>query len=131
MPTRRLIQLDDDTWGWSEIDMVKLKRVATEFKNWLNTVDPDNDPFGFVKQDVPLVDAALDGTMRLPFKGRHPHNWEIREGLLPEPYNDYSGPFYNTIRGAHLTPPEVIERDGKRFAWAEFEDLPDAADGVT
>lgn len=35
-----------------------------------------------------------------------------------------SAPFYNTIRGAHLEPPQIIEKDGKRFAWAEFEDPP-------
>ena len=40
MPTRKLVQLDDDAWGWSEIDMVKLARCANEFKNCLMTVDP-------------------------------------------------------------------------------------------
>lgn len=52
----------------------------------------------------------------------HPHNWEIREGLLPDRYHDFSAPFYNTIRGALYEPPEVIVKDGKYFAWAEFED---------
>jgi hypothetical protein len=47
---RKLVQLDDDGWC-VEIDLVKLRRVASEFKAWLFTVDPGQDPFGFLKQD--------------------------------------------------------------------------------
>jgi hypothetical protein len=74
-----------------------------------------------VKQDLPLVDAALNGTMPLPYKGWESHMRELGEGLLPRDYTRVSAPFYNTIRGAHLTPPQIIEKDGKRYAWAEFE----------
>jgi hypothetical protein len=122
MPIRRLVELDDETWGWSEIDPVKLKRVARDFMAWLLTVDPNNDPFGFLQQDLPLVKAALRGDMPLPYKGREPHIRELGEGLLPKDYTHISAPFYNTIRGAHLEPPQIIEKDGKRFAWVEFED---------
>lgn len=128
MFTRKLVQLDDDTWGWSEIDMVKLKRVANEFRTWLVTVDPDNDEFGFLKQDLPLVDAALSGMLQLPFKRARPHTRELGEGFLPREYTRISAPFFNTIRGAHLIPPEIIEKDGKRYAWAEFEDSADVTD---
>lgn len=119
---RKLVQLDDETWGWSEIDLVKLRRVAQEFKEWLMTLDSANDPFGFLKQDLPLVDAALSGHMTLPYKGYEPHARELGEGWLPREYTRISAPFYNTIRGAHLSPPQIIEKDGKRYAWAEFEE---------
>lgn len=122
MPTRKLVELDDETWGWSEIDPVKLKRVATEFKAWLLTVDTNNDPFHFLKEDLPIVEAALAGKLPLPYKGWRPHSREIGEGLLPYEYSKISAPFYNTIRGAHLEPPTIIEREGKRYAWAVFED---------
>ena len=128
MSTRKLVQLDDETWGWSEIDMVKLKRVATEFRTWLLTVDSSKDPFGFLKQDLPLVDAALNETLPLPYKGWQPHMRELGEGLLPREYTKISAPFYNTILGAHLTPPQILEKNGKRYAWAEFEDPRDEAD---
>jgi hypothetical protein len=121
MTIRKLVQLDDESWGWSEIDPVKLKRVSIEFKTWLEKVDPNNDPFCFLKKDLPLVDAALKGTLTLPFKRGYPHNRELGEGLLPREYTTISAPFYNAIRGAHLSPPEIIEKDGKRYAWAEFE----------
>lgn len=124
MPIRRLVELDDEYGGWLEIDPVKLKRVTTEFKNWLMTVDPQNDPFDFLKKDLPLVNAALNNSLPLPYKGGHPHNWEVREGLLPDKYHDFSAPFYNTIRGELYAPPEVIMRDGKYYAWTEFEDPP-------
>jgi hypothetical protein len=122
MAIRKLVELDAETWGWSEVDPIKLKRVASEFKAWLMTVQPQNDPFGFLKNDLPIVESALNGSMQVPYKGWEPHSWELREGLLPREYTKISAPFYNTIRGAHLTPPEVIEKDGKRYAWAEFED---------
>jgi hypothetical protein len=119
---RKLVQLDDETWGWSEVDPIKLHRVALEFRIWLLTVDPTQDPFGFLTQDLPLVDAALNGGMVLPYKGYEPHTRELGEGRLPSEYTRISAPFYNTIRGAHLLPPDIIEMDGKRFAWVDFED---------
>lgn len=125
MPIRKLVELDNETWGWTEVDPITVKRVATEFKQWLETVDPKNDKFGFLRKDLPLVEAALNGTLTLPYKGWRPHSRELGEGLLPCDYTKISAPFYNTICGSHLTPPEVIEKDGKRFAWAEFEDLPE------
>jgi hypothetical protein len=119
---RKLVQLDDETWGWLEIDPIKLRRVASEFKAWLLRVDPAQDPFGFLQQDLPLVEAALNGTMVLPYKGGRPHTRELGEGWLPREYTRISAPFYNTIRGARLQPPTIIEKDGKRYAWAYFED---------
>ncbi len=121
---RKLVQLDDDGWC-VEIDPIKLRRVASEFKAWLLTVDPSRDQFGFLKQDLPLVEAALNGSMMLPYKGYEPHTRELGEGWLPREYTRISAPFYNTIRGAHRSI-ETVQKDGKRYAWAEFEDVHDA-----
>lgn len=121
MPTKKLVELDGEYGGWLEIDPVKLKRVALEFRNWLMTVDPDDDPFGFLDKDLPIVEGVLNDSMQLP-KDLFPHSWEIREGLLPSAYTRISAPFYNTIRGALNAPPEVIKKDGRYFAWTEFED---------
>ncbi len=122
MPIRKLVELNGEYGGWLEIDPVKLKRVATEFKKWLMTVDPTNDPFGFLQKDLPIVDAALNGTLPLPYLRSGPHNWEIREGLLDDSYMEASALFYNTIRGSLDAPPEVIMKEGKYYAWTEFED---------
>jgi hypothetical protein len=124
MTILKLVELDGEYGGWLEIDPVRLKRVATAFKRWLLTVDPNNDPFGFLKYDLPLVEAALTGHLKLPYKD-YPHNWEIREGLLPIDYREISAPFYNTLAGALYAPPEVIQKDGKYYAWCEFEDSSD------
>ncbi|MDP2066525.1 MAG: hypothetical protein U1E02_09110 [Hydrogenophaga sp.] len=126
MPVRRLVELDGEYGGWLEIDPVKLKRVATEFKSWLLTVDPNNDPFGFLMRDLPLVEAALTGSLKLPSKN-YPHAKELGEGWLPDDYCEISAPFYNTIHGALYAPPEVIQKDGKYYAWCEFEDPPQDA----
>lgn len=124
MPVKKLVELDGEYGGWLEIDPVKLKRVAAAFKNWLATVDPKDDTFGFLEKDLPIVESALNGLLTLPYKGGHPHNWEVREGLLPDAYHEYSAPFYNTIRGALYETSKVIMKDGRYFAWTEFEDPP-------
>lgn len=121
---RKLVELDGEFGGWLEVDPVKLRRVATEFKTWLLTVVPKSDTFGFLQKDLPIVESALNNTMSLPYKGWVPHNWEIREGLLSKDYRDISAPFYNTIQGALYAPPKVMMKDGRYFAWAEFEDPP-------
>jgi hypothetical protein len=116
---RKLVQLDEDGWC-VEIDHAKLRRVALEFKAWLLTVDPAQDSFGFLKQDLPLVEAALSEQMVLPYKGFEPHTRELGEGWLPRDYTKVSAPFYNTIRGANRSI-ETIQKDGKRYAWVDFE----------
>lgn len=120
---RKLVQLDDDGWC-VEIDHPKLRRVALEFNAWLLTVDPAQDSFGFLKKDLPLVEDALSGQMVLPYKGFEPHTRELGEGLLPRDYTKVSAPFYNTIRGANRSI-ETIQKDGKRYAWVDFEEPDD------
>lgn len=119
---RKLVRINDETLYFTEIDEVELKRVATIFEKWLLKIDPEHDPFQFLKKDLPLVKAALDGTLRIPYSATDPHAWEIREGTIPSEYIEISSPFYNTIRGEHMVPPEIIEQDGHRYAWAYFEE---------
>jgi len=106
MPIKKLVELDEGGFS-KEIDLVGLARVATEFKAWLLTIDPHSDPFDFLKEDLPLVEAALNGTLSLPYKGQKPHYWERHEALLPKEYERISAPFYNTIRGMNL----AVNRD--------------------
>lgn len=124
MPIKKLVELNGEFGGWLEIDPVKLKRVATEFRNWLSTVNPAGDEFGFLEKDLPIVEQALVGTLKLPHKG-FPHNWEIREGLLPRAYTFIAAPFYNVSGGSLDAPPEVVMKDGRYYAWAEWEDPPE------
>lgn len=134
--TKRLVELEDCYGGGGlEIDRVKLKRLAKVLKTWLKTVDPNNDPHGFLTLDLPIVEAALNETLLLPFRGNEPRfdDWYYREGYKIEPreFKDIAYPFYNTIRGSNLVVNEdkdgyvtgitIIEKDGKRYAWAEFE----------
>ena len=122
MAIRKLVELDGEYGYPKEVDIFKIKRAATKFKSWLLTVDCNNDPFGFLQKDLPLVDAALHAYLPLPYRHSNPHNWEIREGQL-DWYLEIAAPFYNSIRGADLCdPPQVIEKDGKYFAWCEFEE---------
>ena len=117
---RKLVQLDEDGYCM-EIDADKLMRVAQAFKAWLMTIDPQDDPFGFLKQDLPLVEAVLQRRLPLPFKGDRPHSKALGEGWLPSEYISISALFYTTIRGTDRSV-ETVLKDGKRYAWANFED---------
>ena len=120
MMIKKLVELNGEYGGWLEIDPVKLKRVAVKFKLWLEQVDPNNDPFGFLEKDLPFVRDVVDGVVKLP-AFFYPHSWELREGLLPREYMLASSPFYMTVCGGLYSPPEVIVKDGRYFAWVEWE----------
>jgi hypothetical protein len=122
MSIKKLVELDGEYGGWLEIDPVKLRRVANEFRSWLETIHPNNDPLGFLSKDLPIVKAALDGTLPLPYR-ENPHQREIGEGDL-DWCLDKLAPFYNTIHGSLDAPPKVTMKDGRYFAWTEFEDPP-------
>ena len=117
-----MVELNGEFGGWLEIDPVKLKRVATVFENWLLATDHGDDKFGFLIKDLSLVQAALCGKLKLPWRQTHPHSWELREDLLPRPYTSASSDFYLTIRGSLDSPPDVVMKDGRYYAWTEWED---------
>lgn len=121
MTISKLVEINGRYGGWLEIDPVKTKRVATEFKNWLLTLDANNDPFSFLKYDLPLVESALTKEMELPYKGNIPHTRDLGEGLLPREYIKFAAPFYNTITGTLYKPTAVIQKGDKFYALAEFE----------
>ena len=110
---RKLVQFNEDGYCM-EIDAVKLERVAQAFKAWLMTIDPQNDPFGFLKEALHLVEAALQGPLPLPFRGIRPHSKAWGEGWLPLTYTEISAPFYITIRGVERSI-ETVLKDGKRL----------------
>lgn len=119
---KKLIELDGRYGYPKEVDPVKVKRVASDFKVWLEKLNPGDDKFGFLRLDLPLVKAALNGTLSLPYRESNPHSWEIGEGMLDQ-HLEVIAPFYNAIKGATLSmPPEVIEKDGRYYVWCEFEE---------
>jgi hypothetical protein len=132
MTIRKLVALDGPYGYPKEVDPKKVLNSARKFKAWLLALSPDDDEFGFLQKDLPIAESVIDGSVSLPYKGWKPHNWESREGLLPREYTKIAAPFYNAIRSAALCmpansdkPPEVIQKDGKYYAWCEFEEDPE------
>ncbi len=121
MPIRKLVELDGEYGGWLEVDPLKVRRVALKFRKWLEKIDPKDDPFNFLHIDLPLVDRVLRGEQPLPIQV-FPHMWEFKEGVLPPNYRSASSEFYNVIRGALYDPPDVIVKDGRYYAWTDWED---------
>lgn len=126
MPITKLVELNGEFGGWLHIDPVKLKRVANDFKNWLLETNHGDDEFGFIQKDLPLANAAIEGSIELPWRKTHPHSWELREDLLPREYTNVSADFYFTIKGSLDAPPQVIMKDGRYYAWTEWEDPPES-----
>lgn len=123
MIRNKLVELEGEFGYPKEVDVVKIDRVARDFRRWLLSLNPSNDPYGFLSQDLPLVESVLNGELPLPYRGPEPHSWEIREGLLPRDYTKASAPFYNAIRGVQLCEPVRVVREADRFfGWCQFEE---------
>lgn len=69
MPIRKLVEPSGKYGDWLEIDQIKTERVAIDFKKWMLTIDPNHDPFLFLKYDLPLLNAILNNQVSLPYKG--------------------------------------------------------------
>ena len=119
---RKLVPLDKDSWRLTEIDPVKVRRHALEFRRWLLQIDPSLDPHDCLKLDLPWVEAALNGTLPLPCDIADPHERDVAQGRMSREYIHVSSPFYNTIRGEHTTLPQIIIQNGRRYACCEFEE---------
>jgi hypothetical protein len=120
MPIRKLVELDGQYGGWLEVDPVKARRVALDFKKWLEKIDPENDFQNIRKKNLPIVEAILNGSMELPIK-YFPHQREVGEGELDWCLQELSA-FYHVVRGGLDCPPTVIAENGRYFAWTDWED---------
>ena len=60
--------------------------------------------------------------MELPYRGYMPYVWEGGEGLLPRNYSRLEADFYIPVTGSPLYAPEIVVKDGKKYAWMEVED---------
>lgn len=120
---KRLVQLDPVSKSFVEVDQKKMQRTARLLRTYLLGLDPMRDTYRIREQVLPIVDAALDGSLKVPISPLDmPLRWELTEGLLPREYSRIAAPFFNTIMGSHRTVPQIVEKDGKLYAMMEFED---------
>lgn len=120
---KRLVKLDPISKRFTEVDRVKLERVAQDLIDFIqNNISPYNDPFDIWKWVVPLCEGVLDNTLKLPLPyDQLPLKYPMREGLLPDAFEKIYAPFSNTITGTPIVKTEKIEINGALYAEVDFE----------
>lgn len=119
----------------TEIDQEALRREASALKAYVESASKEEERlFQYRKKLLPLVEAALNGSVQIPFKGDDPYSaYLMMEGLspeLPEELQELYFGFVNRIRGSSICglkdirdyKPEIVVKDGQRYEWVEFED---------
>ena len=137
---RKLVKLDSGGW-LTEIDPKAMRGEALALQVYIETAPEGEERlFQYRLKVLPLVRAALDGTLPIPYKGDEPYSWQLMlEGLAPrltEVFSQVYCRFMNRIAGSSTwSAPSVIRtgnssdyvadiviKDGERYEWVEFED---------
>lgn len=122
---QRLVKIHPETKCYLEIDPFRLKREATELKSFLeNEFDRSDDQYKIFDNIMPLVNAALDGSLDLPFD-KWPLRYVSTEGLLPRSFTKLFAKFKCTASGTPLERLTITLIDGEAFALMDFEELGD------
>ncbi|MFZ5698951.1 MAG: hypothetical protein ACOY9J_09620 [Pseudomonadota bacterium] len=118
--TKRLVELDKNGRA-TEVCWKRLRRRALVVKEYLDRNPGCPEIPNLRERAMPLVNAALDGTLIIP-NLRDPFIWEGGEGLLPADFNHVFNKFMNIVAGLDCDYANRVEKDGKVYAWVEFED---------
>lgn len=123
---KKLVELDPVSMITKEFDETKIKRSAQALKEYFLKIAPDDNVLHMKELVLPIVEQALSGALELPFDNRKkPLRYESGEGLLPAEYSKLSAPFFVAVSGMSGLGSDLIEpirKDGKIYAWMEFED---------
>lgn len=120
---RKLVELDPVSKRFMEVDVKCLKRAALALKEYILAAPAEEEQLLRYRSEIlPIVEAALNGTLELPYRGYWPYAQESDEDLLPPRYRSLEADFYIPAMGSHLNVPKIVVQDGKEYAWMEFED---------
>jgi hypothetical protein len=123
---RRLVEIDPETFYAREVDTRRLKREAQELKTYLLELNPRDDTVGLRRLIMPFCDQALAGTLDLPVDvGRKPiltSRIEDMGGTVPPGFEELYARFFNTATGVRAEVEAPVHKDGRVWAWMEFED---------
>jgi hypothetical protein len=123
---KRLVELDQETMYAKEVDVKRLKREAKVLRDYLLALPSERDDLALRQRILPFCDAAMAETLHLPLDVRDkPINvTRILDmgGDLPPGFEDLYSNFFVVAVGGDADVAHPIYRDGKVFAWMEFED---------
>lgn len=137
---KKLVKLDPGGW-LTEIDLKAMRREALALQVYIDSAPQGEEKlFEYRRKVLPLVRAALEGTLPIPYKGDDPYSWRLMlEGLSPmlgEEFRAFYSAFMVRVGGSPVwsSPsylrtgdssdyvPDVVIKDGERYEWVEFED---------
>lgn len=125
----------------TEIDIKVMRRKALALKAYIESAPKQEEElFQYKAKVLPLVEAALNGSLQIPHKAEEMYSWRLMlDGLapmLPDEFDELYASFLNRIEGSpHWSNPEflrtenlsdyhpdIVEKDGEQYEWVEFED---------
>lgn len=128
---RKLVKLGKDGY-LTEVDTKAMRREALVLQRYIDEAPEDERKL--LRYDEwlrPVVDAAIHGSLPIPYT-REPYNIHLMlEGVLPELPQPLLGPYARFVRritGAArfsiISPSDGQEEviDGERYQWVTFED---------
>ena len=122
-----------DTWHFSEVDPVSLRRVALALREQIYAkVKKENDIYKFYSSTMPLLDAAIRGEISESLDEDESHfisrNYyhDKSEGILPPEYdwefNTAVAEFSVTAEALSLEDFHEIVVDGIIYGWVDREE---------
>lgn len=119
-----LVKLDPNTYRYTQVDVVRLKREAKALLDFIHThIDPAHDEQGIWKWVVPLCEGVLQNRIKLPIPVEdRPLKYQIREGLLPRDFEELYAPFLLTITGSPRSRTQEIVINGELYTYVDFEE---------
>jgi hypothetical protein len=134
---RKRVRLDPNNGeSYSEIDPVALQRTTQALREFaLNRIDPLQDPYNIRGTVLELCEGVMNGTEPLPMNLEDDRlnfmNNMDRFELMPTGLSSLWGEFAGTAYGARVFADEdIIEVDGERYAYMDFEEPGDWPDVV-
>ena len=131
----------DENQNLTEIDMKKLHRAALALKDYIDTAPREEaEKYEYQQRVMPLICAALDGSMPVPNYAQGPYNRRyIMEGFYPELPSEFDNLYSKFLvltwgganhysiaehEGRKYDPNEYVETDpdGTQYEWCWFED---------
>jgi len=135
---RKLVMLDKDGY-LTEVDPKALLREALTLRAYIESASNAEEAiFKYKEKLLPLVNAAINNKLLVPYKGSPYETRLIQEGIepdLPKGIKDHYFKFLARIKGRKVpyppgTPigpdgrflPDKIDNNGNSYRWVEFED---------
>lgn len=123
---RRLVELNPVTMYAKEVDLRRLRREAGELRAYLMALSDEQDPEGLRGRVLPFCEAAISGNLELPLSPSEKPINIVRVldsgGYLPKGFEELYARFFNTAQGSRAEVEHPIYKQGKVWAWMEFED---------